>query len=269
MEKLRKFKTEEEFLNIKNSLKYPQVSLTDDNGKVWVKEKPISYIIAKYYISEEDVNKPTLLWGGYSSLQYADYYIIDGEQIDNKNSSLMDYTFNSIGEHTVEVYFKGYVDSLSCGFVFAENLISVDLSNFDTSKVTSMGQMFQGCINLKSVTFGDNFNTSNVINMYNMFYDCNGLTSLDLSNFNTSNVTTMSFMFYYCTNLTLLDLSSFDTSNVTDMSSMFDNCRNLTSLDLNGWDISKVEYGPCAFNSVNNDVVIGVDPTLDIFMCGE
>ena len=243
MEKLRKFNLEDDYLEIKESLEYPTLSLTDDNGKVWVKEKPISYIIAKYYISEEDVNKPTLLWGGYSSLQYADYYIIDGEQIDNKNSSLMDYTFNSIGEHTVEVYFKGYVDSLSCGFVFAENLISVDLSNFDTSKVTSMGQMFQDCINLTSITFGDNFNTSNV--------------------------TDMSDMFNYCRNLTSLDLSNFNTSKVTDMTQMFNLCSRLTSLDLSGWDISKVEDGQCAFYDVNNDVVIGVDPTLDIFMCSE
>ena len=38
MEKLKKFETEEKFLNIKDTLEYPQVSLTDDNGKIWVNE---------------------------------------------------------------------------------------------------------------------------------------------------------------------------------------------------------------------------------------
>ena len=41
MEKLRKFETEEQYLNEKESLEYPSVSLTQDNGKVWVKNNLI------------------------------------------------------------------------------------------------------------------------------------------------------------------------------------------------------------------------------------
>lgn len=39
MEKLIKFETEEQYLNKKESLEYPQVSLTNNNGKIWVEEK--------------------------------------------------------------------------------------------------------------------------------------------------------------------------------------------------------------------------------------
>ena len=58
MEKIRKFETEQEYLDIKNSFEYPQVSLTDDNGKVWVKE--VSYVIAKYNASPEELSSNEL-----------------------------------------------------------------------------------------------------------------------------------------------------------------------------------------------------------------
>ena len=85
-----------------------------------------------------------------------------------------------------------------------------------------------------------NWDTSKVTDMSSMFYQCQLLTSLDVSNWNTYNVTSLYNMFGYCTKLTSLDLSGWDTSKVTDMSSMFYRCIELTSLDLSGWDTSKV-----------------------------
>ena len=46
-----------------------------------------------------------------------------------------------------------------------------------------------------------NFDTSQVINMNNMFTVCSSLISLNLSNFDTSKVTDMDYMFYFCDNL--------------------------------------------------------------------
>ncbi len=65
-------------------------------------------------------------------------------------------------------------------FVSCEALTSLDLSNFDTSKVTDMHDMFSGC---------------------------EALTSLDLSNFDTSKVTDMSGMFSDCEVLTLIKVT--------------------------------------------------------------
>lgn len=45
MEKLRKFETEEQYLNEKETLEYPCVSLTADNEKVWIKENLGSFEI--------------------------------------------------------------------------------------------------------------------------------------------------------------------------------------------------------------------------------
>ena len=110
---------------------------------------------------------------------------------------------------------------------------------FNTKKLTTMYQMFDGCEKMTKVDVS-NFNTSNVTDMNYMFRYCESLTTLDVSNFNTSNVTDMNGMFYYCESLTTLDVSNFNTSNVTDMHWMFYNCSSLTSLDVSKWDTSNV-----------------------------
>ena len=117
--------------------------------------------------------------------------------------------------------------------------LDYEIANLDTSNVTSMIQMFNGCAKLTTLDLS-NFNTSNVTNMNSMFNSCNKLTTLDLTSFDTSNVTSMRGMFYSCKGLTTLDLTSFDTSKVTDMSSMFSNCKELTTLDLSNFNTSNV-----------------------------
>ena len=108
-------------------------------------------------------------------------------------------------------------------------LTSLGLTNFNTAKVTEMGNMFNGCSALKSLDL-TNFNTANVTNMSNMFKGCSALTSLDLTNFNTANVKFMDYMFNGCSALTSLDLTNFNTANVTYMNNMFEGCSALTTI---------------------------------------
>ena len=65
----------------------------------------------------------------------------------------------------------------------------LDLSTFNTSKITNMEGLFNNCNKLKKIKGLNNFNTSNVINMVKMFQSCTELEYLDLSNFDTSKVT--------------------------------------------------------------------------------
>ena len=111
------------------------------------------------------------------------------------------------------------------------------LNLVNTSNMTNMYTMFNGCLKLTSLDLS-NFNTSNVTNMHSMFNNCSSLTSLDLSNFNTSKVIDMNQMFRYCSSLTSLDVSGWDTSKVTDMDGMFRGCSSLTSLDLSNFNTS-------------------------------
>ena len=120
-----------------------------------------------------------------------------------------------------------------------KDIKDLDLSNFDTSKVMTMNEMFANMYNLTSLNLS-NFDTSKVTDMYGMFAYMHRLTSLNLSNFDTSNVTGMRGMFDGMSSLTSLDLSNFDTSKVTDMGGMFSDMSNLTSLDLSNFNTSNV-----------------------------
>ena len=120
-----------------------------------------------------------------------------------------------------------------------KNILELDLSNFDTSKVTNMFSMFGGMSSLTTLNLS-NFDTSKVMRMDYMFQGMFNLTNLNLSSFNTSQVTNMRAMFSNIFNLTSLDLSNFDTSQVTDMYCMFYDMRSLTTLDLSNFDTSKV-----------------------------
>jgi len=139
----------------------------------------------------------------------------------------------SVWSNGTEVYYyvpDGYMpvmnEDSSKMFYGCLTLTSLDVTGFDTSKVTNMSDMFHYCNALTSLDV-TGFETSKVTNMSGMFSD-SGLTSLD--GFDTSNVTNMSRMFSNCMYLTSLDLSKFDTGNVTDMSYMFSNCEELTTI---------------------------------------
>ncbi|MBQ8935864.1 MAG: BspA family leucine-rich repeat surface protein, partial [Oscillospiraceae bacterium] len=144
---------------------------------------------------------------------------------------------------------KGHnLRDMSWMFYKCQTLTSLDMSHFDTSKVTTMGDMFAYCSGLASLDVS-HFDTSNVTSMDSMFMHCSSLTSLDVSSFNTSNVESMSSMFAYCSSLIELDLTNFDGKKKCSIKNMFKGCSNLERLDLSGavmiagYDSSSAFYG--------------------------
>ena len=133
-----------------------------------------------------------------------------------------------MANQSMEDYFNGF-----------SKVTSIDLSAFDTSKVTSMNNMFSNCSSLTNLDLSS-FDTSKVTDMYDMFSNCNSLASLNVSSFCTSQVIFMGSMFNNCQRLINLDLSGFDISRVIDMNNMFSNCFSLTSLDLSNFNTKKV-----------------------------
>ena len=86
-------------------------------------------------------------------------------------------------------------------FAYCSSLTSLDVTHFNTAKVTNMNSMFESCSSLTSldVTY---FNTANVTGMNNMFYSCSALTTIYASdNFVTDKVEYSYNMFYDCTSL--------------------------------------------------------------------
>ena len=138
-----------------------------------------------------------------------------------------------------------------------KNILEIDLSNFDTSQVTNMNNMFDGMTNLTTLNLS-NFDTSMVTDMQYMFSYASNLTSLNLSNFDTSKVTNMRYMFYGMSNLAILNLSSFDTSKVTNMNAMFYDVHSLTTLNLSNFNTSKVTNMRYMFYGMSNLAILNL-----------
>ena len=124
-------------------------------------------------------------------------------------------------------------------FEGCKSLESIDVSHFNTSRVEHMTSMFRDCNNVKTLDVS-HFDTSRATSMFCMFSGCNSLESLDVSHFNTSKVESMVAMFMDCSKLKTLDVSHFDTSKVQSMAIMFRGCSSVKSLDVSHFDTSNV-----------------------------
>ena len=167
----------------------------------------------------------------------------ENEYIMNKNN------FEKDGEYELKIIFKNKITNLNSIFSDCNELISIDLSNFDISKVTDMKLMFNKCSKLKEIKGINKFNTSNTINMSGIFQECYELEYLDLSNFNTSKVADMFGMFNKCNKLKeIKGINKFNTNNVTNMRIMFQACNELVHLDISNFHTSKVTNMEGMFN---------------------
>ena len=160
-------------------------------------------------------------------------------------------------ENYITLIFNQSLDTFENMFKNIHNINSINLSNFDTSKIVNMSSMFYNCSNLEKITFG-NINTSLVQDMSYLFYLCSGLTYIDLSNFDTSSVTNMGMMFAACESLISIDVSMFNTSNVLYMRSMFNRCKTLISIDISRFDTSKVTSMALLFYNCKNLTMVNL-----------
>ena len=126
----------------------------------------------------------------------------------------------------------------------AESIRSVvfNESFANCTSITSTELWFFGCSNLETFIGLEYLNTSNVTNMASMFDGCYSLTSLDLSSFNTTSVTDMKMMFYGCTNLTTIYVrSGWSTANVRSSDYMFEGCDRIVGGRGTQWDPDHVD----------------------------
>ena len=124
--------------------------------------------------------------------------------------------------------------------------------SFANTCPTSTYAWFEGMSRLQSIVNINYLNTSEVTYMSYMFQGCTGLTSLDLTHFNTAKVKSMSYMFNNCSGLMSIDVRSFNTSKVGNMYSIFAECTGLTSLDLGSFDTSQLRLSSQMFYNCSN-----------------
>ena len=148
-------------------------------------------------------------YGEYVGYELPNQILVNGILQNNTEK----YVYNLTNQKKkITMKWNNQITSCNCMFCHLTNIISVDLSKFDSSKVSNFDSFFLKCSNIKSI---------------------------NLANLNTSSCKIMTGMFYYCTGLETLNLSSFDTSKVTSFYSMFCYCKSLKSLDLSNFIISK------------------------------
>lgn len=165
------------------------------------------------------------------------------------------------------VFYEGSMDNMF-DFAIVRRVTSIDLSGLNTTKVTSMENVFtQRNTYLTEVTFGNNISEESEItstkqmffkcslletvnlngldltnntNMSGMFYECQSLKEISWTNLSTSKVETMESLFNGCLNLESIDLTNFNTQNVTSMYRMFYTTTSLEEVSADNWDTSKV-----------------------------
>ena len=202
---------------------------------------------------------------------YTDYIVYNLKEEENIitmkwNYSLetcvgMFYTLSNITKVDLSKFDFSKVTSMFKMFDGCTSLTSINFFNINTSSINDMGCLFFGC----NITFIDisGFDTSKVTNMSYMFTNCKSLISLDLSNFNTSSVKTMEYMFDHCFSLLSLDLNNFDTSLVISMNNMFYYCIKLVSLNINNFHISNLTNFDKFIEGSNKDLILCLDDSID------
>ena len=215
-------------------------------------------------ISSSTYNTPIYMWFDNGTIYW---WSEDNNPSLNSNSSNMIYKFKNLISVNVSDFDSSNVTNMREMFCLNDNVTNIVLGdNFDTSNVTNMVKMFSVNKNLLTLDLGNKFDTNKVTSMVDMFSGCSALTSLQLgNNFDTSKVTNMSGMFSTCRNLITLDLGTkFNTSNVTDMSTMFFAANNLTTLNLgNNFDTSNVTDMGWMFHSCNSLTTLNLGNNFD------
>ena len=159
---------------------------------------------------------------GMSSLTNLNISSFDASKVTNMDALF--YGMVNIENINVSNFDTRSVTNMNHMFSSMHKLKQLQLpATFDTSSVTDMGYMFY---NSKSLTSLDvsMFNTEKVTNMREMFGYLESATSIKFgSSFNTKNVTDMYGMFSTLCRMRELDLSGavFDTAKVNDFDAMF------------------------------------------------
>ena len=103
--------------------------------------------------------------------------------------------------------------------------------SFRNVHLPTLEQFFKG-LEITSIDGLEYLNTSGVTSMRAMFEGCTGLTAIDVRQLDMGNVTDVSRMFNGCSNVGSINLSGFAMSKVANMEYLFAGCGKLTSIDL-------------------------------------
>ena len=172
-----------EFATIKNNL-----LLINKEGKIIDNNENNNYIIAEFDINKN--NQDVRIINSYEQFYKENYFLKYEKEYENEkeikdnceiriNNEIIPFSyfhkFNKKGKYKIKYTFKNNTKNTNFMFYGCSSLKEINLSNFNTNKVTNMSCMFEGCSSLKEINLS-NFNTNNVTYMGSMFIGCEKLT---------------------------------------------------------------------------------------------
>lgn len=163
------------------------------------------------------------------------------------------------------------VSSVADLFSYDPELTTITgLADVDTGSATNMSGIFQHDLKLASVDGIQNWDTSSATTMDGMFNfmanfynpaDPCALTNIpDLSSWNTAKVTSMVNMFSGLNNpslTTIKGIENWDTSSLTKTNQMFARSSSLTNVDLTKWQMDKVTTTNSMFYGADHLTSVG------------
>lgn len=158
-------------------------------------------------------------------------------------------------EETTGVVFSNCIILNAYKMFVGQKLTSIAFHDCETVDVFDCSSMFSGCDNLLSVDM-TGFQTDNVVRMNRMFYGCSGMEEISLSTLNTTHVVSMIDMFAGCSSLKTIQLDSFQTANVVNMNNMFNGCISVNNIWLDNFTNTSLQYYDNMFGSEGTAVGI-------------
>lgn len=142
-------------------------------------------------------------------------------------------------------------------------LRSLDVSNWDTSRMSGASYMFSGSFSLQSIDVG-NWNTGLLADASYMFIECTSLKYIDVSNWDVRELREVYYMFMNCQVLASIDVSNWETNEIRNMTSMFFSCKSLQLLDFRKANFNKVKDAKRIFTNCNALVELWLPLTFDL-----
>ena len=154
------------------------------------------------------------------------------------------------GENNIKIL-KWNEKILDCSYMFLNaSIITIDLSKFDTSEVTSMEYMFKNCKNLTNFNLNNN-NLSNLKTMEGIFYNCNNLISITFENIDFNELTSLNEIFTD-TNITYIDFINLNFNKLNSFKNTFSNISSLSTIKLINVTASELISMEEMFSNCNN-----------------
>ena len=163
------------------------------------------------------------------------YLRVDEIDINNEVNFLTPFTnienfqpLKELDETNTEIYISGKKVKFQRYFIpEKEGIYSIII--YFNYPMNDCSFMFYGCDNILTIDLSS-FNSQNITNLKSMFMFCTKLREVDLSFFNTKNVINMDYLFCRCKNISYLDLTSFETNKIKNIIGFVDGCNSLKKI---------------------------------------